>query len=243
MFIAGMANHDNASRSPSQIQKQLCHIYLEQVDPIFKTLHQPSLRSFMLDDEAYLDYKPGDPAPAALACAVCYVATCSLSEQQCFELFRMNKETMVSIHQKETEAALLRADFITSNDLTVLQAFALSLVSSTSAVGLAADAEHSSPPAPMIGAAESGLCWALPSELPKHCQSIFLALHSKCDHLRTKCGSGYGTQSGLSTRYSRWTICPNQSCSQNGCNPILHPTSTTATFHSTWKDQFENYQA
>lgn len=86
----------------------------------------------MLDGEAYLDYRPGDPAPAALACAVCYVAVSSLGEQQCVNLFRMNKETMIAIHQKETETALLRADFITTSDLTVLQAFALSLVSPTS---------------------------------------------------------------------------------------------------------------
>lgn len=142
MFLAGMADQENVSSpeyfvkepfSPSQAQRQLLHVYLEHVDPVVKILHRPSLCAFLLHGQPYLDYEPGHPAPMALACSVYYLATCILSEKQCIELFRMSKETMVSINQKETDAALQRADFITSNDLTVLQAFVLSLVCSHTA--------------------------------------------------------------------------------------------------------------
>lgn len=137
MFLAGMAGQgnvspperfENESFTPSQAQRQLCRVFLDRVDPVFKVNHRPTLCEFLLHGRPYLDYEPGHPAPAALACAVYYLAACCLSEQQCSEMFRMRKETMVSIHQKETDAALQRADFITSNDLTVLQAFVLSLV-------------------------------------------------------------------------------------------------------------------
>ena len=86
----------------------------------------------MLDGGTYLDYEPGHPAPTALACAVCFIATCGLDERQCAELFGLSKGTMISAYEQETEAVLRRADFIISNDLTVLQAFVLSLVCSQS---------------------------------------------------------------------------------------------------------------
>lgn len=141
MFLAGVGEQDNVSRSeysrrevlsPSQMRKQLCQTYLQHIDPIYRIIHRPSLCAFLLDGKPYLDYGPDHPAPAALACAVYYMGACCLSEQQCTEMFRTSKDTLVSIHQKETDAALQRADFITSNDLTVLQAFVLSLVSDLS---------------------------------------------------------------------------------------------------------------
>lgn len=170
MFLVGMADQRNAShpekicKDPlpsSQVQRELCKIYLHQVDPIYKTLHQPSLRAFLLEGKPYLDDKPEDPAPTALARAVYYVATCSLSEEQCTELFDMSKDTMIAIHQKETDAALLRADFITSTDMTVLQAFALSLVCSSYTsfiVKSPAYTGYRSLLVLMIGPVESGPC-------------------------------------------------------------------------------------
>lgn len=44
-------------------------------------------------------------------------------------LFNIEKAAVVAEFQKETEEALARADFVTTNDLTVLQAYVLSLVS------------------------------------------------------------------------------------------------------------------
>lgn len=40
-------------------EQQLCHIYIEQVDPIIKILHRPSLEAFMLNGKPYLGYEPG----------------------------------------------------------------------------------------------------------------------------------------------------------------------------------------
>lgn len=111
-----------------RVRQSLCQVFLEQVDPVIKILHRPSLCSFLLDGKPYLDYALGDPAPTALACAVYYAATCVMDEGQCLVLFEVNKQSVVSKLQKETEAALSRADLVTTNDLTVLQAFVLSLV-------------------------------------------------------------------------------------------------------------------
>lgn len=112
----------------TQKQQHLCRIYLEYVDPIFKILHRPSVGAFLLEGKSYLDYEPGHPAPIALASAVCYAATSSLSEENCLSSFEMSKKQMCDLYQKQTEARLHDADFITTNDLTVLQAYVLSLV-------------------------------------------------------------------------------------------------------------------
>ena len=64
----------------------------------------------------------------ALASAVCYAAASSLSEEDCLSSFEMSKEQMCDLYQKQTEEKLHDADFITTNDLTVLQAYVLFLV-------------------------------------------------------------------------------------------------------------------
>lgn len=111
------------------VRRQLCEIYLRNVDPVFKILHRPTLRTFLRDEQPYLDYEPDHPAPATLAWAVYYAAVCTIDDSQCQLLFGMDKKTITADLQKETEAALVKADFVTTNELTVLQAYVLSLVS------------------------------------------------------------------------------------------------------------------
>ncbi|GES63577.1 C6 transcription factor [Aspergillus terreus] len=118
------------SHETGELEKELCRIFLEKVDPYFKILHKPSLSSFLLAGEPYLDYVPGHPAPTALAYAVYYAATCSLSDAECSRKFHTSKPVLIDRYQTETESALARLDFMTSNDLTILQAFVLFLLAS-----------------------------------------------------------------------------------------------------------------
>lgn len=110
-------------------QQKLCQIYLQRVDPFFKVLHRPSLSAFLIDGKPYLNYAPGSLAPKTLKYAVCFAAICSLDEEEYKHIFKTNKKFMVERYQKEAESVLTQADYITTNDLTVLQAFALFLVS------------------------------------------------------------------------------------------------------------------
>ena len=111
-----------------QLQQHLCHVFLTQVDPVFKILHQPSLRAFLLEGKPYLHYDARHPAPEALRCAVYYTAACSITEDQCPPALGASRASVIARYQRETEAALVRAEFVTSDDLTVLQAFVLSLI-------------------------------------------------------------------------------------------------------------------
>lgn len=99
------------------------------MDPVFKILHRPSIQAFLRDDEPYLDYETDHQVPVTLANAIYYAAVCTMSDPQCQSLFGVDKRTISSDLQKETEAALVKADFVTTNDISVLQAYVLSLVS------------------------------------------------------------------------------------------------------------------
>lgn len=123
-----MSNRE-ISISP-QTRRSLCEIYLRNVDPVFKILHRPSLSAFLIDEEPYLDYEPDHQAPVTLAYAVYYVAVCTIDDPQCQVMFGVGKKTVLADLQRETEAALIKSDFVTTNDLTILQAYVLSLVSS-----------------------------------------------------------------------------------------------------------------
>ena len=115
-----------------RVSQQLCDIYLQNVDPVFKILHRPSIQLFLRDGGPYLDYEPSHEAPATLASAIYFAAVCTLDDAQCSVLFGTEKKILVQLFQKECEAALAKADLATSDDLAVLQAYVISLVSPNS---------------------------------------------------------------------------------------------------------------
>lgn len=120
-------DHAN-SLSPMHLQRSLAELFLSRIDPVFKVIHQPSLRAYLLEGKQYLDYEHGHHAPKTLASAIYYAATCILSEQECYSIFQQPKSSVVASYRRVCDAALFHADFTTTNDLTVLQAFIISLV-------------------------------------------------------------------------------------------------------------------
>lgn len=110
-------------------RKILLDIYLHQVDPILKILHRPSLCSYLIEGKSYLGYPREHPVPAALASAVLYMASSIIAEDQCLALLAEKKETVLTRHKDDAKTALAKVDFLVTTDLTVLQAFVLSLVS------------------------------------------------------------------------------------------------------------------
>ena len=118
-----------ASRNDHATLSKLCHLYLEQVDPIVKILHRPTLEGFMLQGGNYLGRDRDHPSVEALKAAVCYSAVISMSEAQCQAVFGTNKLMMVGDYRRACEAACERAGLLTTDDMVVLQAFVLYLVS------------------------------------------------------------------------------------------------------------------
>ncbi|GKZ29020.1 hypothetical protein AbraIFM66950_002541 [Aspergillus brasiliensis] len=127
-MASGSDSTNRKPPGPSRAHQQLCCIFMQRVDPLCKILHRPSVKEFLADGKPYLDYEPGHLAPTALAYVVYFAASCSLHDEESMRCFGIPKSSMVAKYQKEAEAALARADFITTNDLTVLQAYVLFLL-------------------------------------------------------------------------------------------------------------------
>ncbi|KAK9437844.1 hypothetical protein VB005_08842 [Metarhizium brunneum] len=106
----------------------MCRVYLQNVDPIIKVLHRPSLRRWMLEGDRYLGYPEEHTSVMALESAVCYAAANTLTDSQCKAMFRMSKASIVSMHRKFCENAIERAGLLTTRDRIVLQAFVLYLI-------------------------------------------------------------------------------------------------------------------
>jgi hypothetical protein len=110
------------------IASELCKIYLRQVDPIVKILHRPSLTRWLIDGGDYLGYPERHPATDALGAAVSYLTVMSMTEDQCTVMLNMSKATIATSCRKACESALERSGLLTTQDTTVLQAFVLYLV-------------------------------------------------------------------------------------------------------------------
>lgn len=143
--LLGSETPESASNSPQsqrsftitpEVRRSLCEIYLNNVDPVMKVLHRPTLRAFLIDDQPYLDYPPDHQSPITLSYAVYALAACTIDNAQSHLLFGVDKKTAIADLQKETEIALMKSDFVTTTDLTILQAFILSLVSLSGIFGL-----------------------------------------------------------------------------------------------------------
>jgi hypothetical protein len=109
---------------------KLCQVYLQNVDPIIKILHRPSLSKWMLEGATtYLGSSEDDYAVRALESAVFYTATNTMTESQCHSAFQKSKSSLMAMRRKMCEDAIENAGLLTTRDITVLQAFILYLVS------------------------------------------------------------------------------------------------------------------
>ncbi|OBT66797.1 hypothetical protein VE03_03999 [Pseudogymnoascus sp. 23342-1-I1] len=129
LCVGGPSGMPPASTAQPEISNAcLFQVYVEQVDPVIKILHRPSLSKLMEKNEPYLTYPEGHVYATALSAAVCYAAACSLTENQCRRMFQAGKLSIVATLRRTCERALERADVLSTQDMTVLQAFVLYLV-------------------------------------------------------------------------------------------------------------------
>ncbi|CAK7234562.1 hypothetical protein SBRCBS47491_008989 [Sporothrix bragantina] len=106
---------------------QLCQVYLDQVDPIVKILHRPSLSQHLIEDKAYLGYPPGHTSVAALDSAVLYSAVASMTDSQCAHRLGRDRVLLLGDTRRACEATLECAGLLTTRDIAVLQALVLYL--------------------------------------------------------------------------------------------------------------------
>lgn len=114
---------------PTPIELETCwHIFLENVDPVVRILHKPTIRNLL--DEAQQQGLEGLPKPSiALLLAICFCAMVTLDPWRSRALFNTDGNEAMQHCKHAVEHAMAEAQLIQTHDIQVLQAFTLFLVS------------------------------------------------------------------------------------------------------------------
>ncbi|KAI3572368.1 fungal-specific transcription factor domain-containing protein [Fusarium oxysporum f. sp. albedinis] len=106
---------------------RLWQIYLERVNPLTKIIHVPTLQPYVTEATTNPDNIPQNYQ--CLLCAVSLMATVSLDEPECRELLGMPRGNLLQELVARTRHALLQFDLFSNDDMAVLQALVLFLIS------------------------------------------------------------------------------------------------------------------
>lgn len=106
---------------------RLWQIYIENVNPLLKVTHIPTLQARIVD--ATNDIVSVKPVLAALMFSIYCVSILSLTKAECFTLFGISKEALSKKYQFGCQQALLECGFTRLSDRDSLTALHLYLVS------------------------------------------------------------------------------------------------------------------
>jgi hypothetical protein len=100
--------------------------YLKNVHPLIMIFFDWEIE--VVIQKASYDLASLTPGEQALVFAIYFIATLSLSEEQCINLLHNNRPQLLETFQKAVEESLVIAEFVVTSDRFVLQAFMLYLV-------------------------------------------------------------------------------------------------------------------
>lgn len=120
----GATSATNLRLPPGHIT-QLWQAYIQNIDPIMKIFHVPTVQHTVLGQLS----RPALAAnEEALMSAIYLISAVSLDDDECRSSLQECRDELVRRFRRETEDALSAAGFVTTSDITVLQAFVLYLV-------------------------------------------------------------------------------------------------------------------
>lgn len=126
-----MTNVDISSLHPEQVQIfRLWQIYLENINPLLKVTHTPTLQARIID--AAGDIASISPSLEALMFSIYCVSIHSLAEDECRTLFGSLRKDLLRNYQSGCQQALLRSGFLRSSNRDCLTSLYLYLVSVSS---------------------------------------------------------------------------------------------------------------
>uniref|UniRef100_A0A2D3V2V2 Zn(2)-C6 fungal-type domain-containing protein n=1 Tax=Ramularia collo-cygni TaxID=112498 RepID=A0A2D3V2V2_9PEZI len=109
---------------PSQIG-EYWNVYKDRVDPLLKVLHLPTLECTVLSAASHLPNL--SRGFECLLFAIYYGAATSLNSRECMVKLGEEKSVLLARYRFAVEQALARANFLTTEELVVLQAFVIFL--------------------------------------------------------------------------------------------------------------------
>ncbi|KAI1375292.1 hypothetical protein F4677DRAFT_454930 [Hypoxylon crocopeplum] len=128
LFGAPSPDFHLAASHPEQGQVfRLWQIYLDNVNPLLKVTHTPTMQPRIID--AACDVENISPALEALIFSIYCVAVLSLTDDECRVSFRLSRDYLLAGYQVACKQALLKCSPWRSNDRDCLTALYLYLVS------------------------------------------------------------------------------------------------------------------
>ncbi|KAI0514767.1 fungal-specific transcription factor domain-containing protein [Xylaria bambusicola] len=123
-FAIGGQSQSVTELHPSGIQIfQLWQIYLDNVNPLLKLTHTPTLQAQII--EASTNLTRVSKSLEALMFAIYLMAITSLNDDEVEQSFNGTRSNLLAKYQHGTQQALINAGFMRMPDLTVLQAYLL----------------------------------------------------------------------------------------------------------------------
>lgn len=128
LFGSPNTNVDLSTLHPEPVQIfRLWQIYLDNVNPLFKVTHTPSLQGSII--EAASNVTTIIPSIEALMFSLYCMAILSLSVDDCQTIFGSSRKDLLTKFQFGCQQALLNCSFLRSSDRDCLTALYLYLVS------------------------------------------------------------------------------------------------------------------
>lgn len=105
---------------------QLWQIYLDNVNPLLKITHTPTLQGQLIEAAANLTKVP--KPLEALMFSIYFIATVSMTEEEVQETFKEDRNRLLAKFHRGSQQALVNAGFMRSSDIVALQAYVIYLV-------------------------------------------------------------------------------------------------------------------
>lgn len=127
-FVVGASKDVSvADKHPAPIQIfQLWQTYLNNVDPLLRITHNPTLQKQIIDSSAHFDKVSKDME--ALMFNIYLIAMTSLTDDEAQSMLGEEKPRLLAKFHEVAQQTLVNADFMCTSSLMVLQAYVLYLV-------------------------------------------------------------------------------------------------------------------
>lgn len=126
-FVIGGSTTPVTELHPTGMQIfQLWQVYLNNVNPLLKLTHTPTLQGQIIEAAANTSKVP--KPLEALMFSIYFVAITSMPEDEVQSMFSVDKTRLLSKYHHGAQQALINAGFMRSPDIIVLQAYFMYLV-------------------------------------------------------------------------------------------------------------------